>query len=129
MRTRYCNIDYDREIAIVGEIKENKKKRLLGVSRIIIDPVKTDEAEFAIVVSDKWQRLGLGSEFVDYTIEIAEKKQLKKLYGIVLKDNLPMISLCREKKFKITEGDPGEYRIEYDLTTPRKRDQSVLTIV
>ena len=115
MRTRYCNIDYDREIGIVAEIKENGKRRLIGVTRIISIPGRDDEAEFALVVTDKWHRLGLGSEFVDYTIEIARNKGLKKLFGIVLKDNIPMITLCREKNFLITEGDPGEYKIEYDL--------------
>jgi acetyltransferase len=79
MRTRYCNIDYDREIAIVGEIKEKDKRRFLGVTRIILKPGSTDEAEYALVVTDKWQRLGLGSEFIDYTIEIAKDKGLKKL--------------------------------------------------
>ena len=115
MRTRYCNIDYDREIGIVAEIKENGKRRLIGVTRIILPPGQYEEAEFALVVSDKWHRLGLGSEFVDYTIEIAKDKKLKTLYGVVLKDNTPMITLCREKKFKITDGDPGEYKIEYVL--------------
>jgi acetyltransferase len=115
MRTRYCNIDYDREIAIVGEIKEKDKRRFLGVTRIILKPGSTDEAEYALVVTDKWQRLGLGSEFIDYTIEIAKDKGLKTLYGVVLKDNIPMITLCQEKHFKITEGDPGEYKVEYDL--------------
>jgi len=115
MRTRYCNIDYDREIGIVAEIKEKGKKKLIGVTRIILSPGQGDEAEFALVVGDKWHRLGLGSEFVDYTIEIAKDKKLKTLNGIVLKDNTPMISLCKEKKFKITQGDPGEYKIEYDL--------------
>jgi len=115
MRTRYCNIDYDREIGIVAEINEKGKRRLLGVTRIIINPGESDKAEFALVVSDKWHRLGLGSEFVDYTIEVARDKNLKKIYGIVLKDNTPMISLCREKNFKITSVDPGEYNIEYDL--------------
>lgn len=116
VRTRYCNIDYDREIAIVAEINENGKRRMIGVSRIIIPPGRNDEAEFALVVSDKWQRLGLGSEFVDFTIEIAKDKGLKKLKGIVLKDNIPMINLCKEKNFKITDGDPGEYNVEYDIT-------------
>jgi len=115
MRTRYCNIDYDREIGIVAEIKENDKRRLIGVSRIILLPGQFDDAEFALVVSDEWHRIGLGSEFVDYTLEIAKDKKLKTLYGVVLKDNTPMITLCREKKFKITNGDPGEYKIEYDL--------------
>ncbi len=115
MRTRYCNIDYDREIAIVAEITEKGNRRLLGVSRIIMSPGNEKEAEFAIVVSDKWQRLGLGSELVDHTIAIAKGRKLEKIYGAVLKDNTPMIALCQEKKFKITEGDPGEYRIEYFL--------------
>ena len=116
MRTRYCNIDYDREIGIVAEISEKGKRRLIGVTRIIISPGRDDEAEFALVVSDKWHRLGLGSEFVDYTIEIAKDKKIKKLYGVVLKDNTPMITLCQEKNFKITQGDPGEYKIEYNIS-------------
>jgi len=115
MRTRYCNIDYDREIGIVAEIKDNRKKRFLGVIRIIVDPSKNDEVEFAIVVSDKWQRLGLGSELFDFMIEIVKDKNLKKIYGTVLRDNYPMIKLCKEKNFKITPGDPGEYNVEYEV--------------
>lgn len=115
VRTRYCNIDYDREMAIVGEVTEDGTRRFLGVTRLISDPVKPEEAEFALVVSDKYQRLGLGSEFIDYTFAIARDKGIRKIYGVVLKDNYPMIALCREKKFKFSEGDPGEYKIEYDL--------------
>jgi len=121
MRTRYCNIDYDREMAIVAEVKEKDKRRFLGVTRVILKPGTTDEAEYALVVTDKWQRLGLGSEFIDYTIEIARDKGVKKLYGVVLKDNIPMITLCREKNFKVTDGDPGEYKVEYDLKSDKKK--------
>jgi len=115
MRTRYCNIDYDREIGIVAESTKDGKRRFLGVTRIIADPGSNDKAEFALVVSDKWQRLGLGAEFIDYTLEIARKKGFDQIYGPVLKDNIPMIKLCREKNFKFKEGDPGEYMISHDL--------------
>ena len=115
VRTRYCNIDYDREIGIVAEVNEDGKKRLLGVARLIIDPSRTDEAEFALVVTDEWQRQGLGSEFLGYLIEIAKDKNLSKINGVVLKDNYPMIALCREKNFRFSEGDPGEYKVENDL--------------
>ncbi len=115
MRTRYCNIDYDREIGIVAEIKQNGKRRFLGVTRIIADPGSNDEAEFALVVSDKWQRHGLGAAFIDYTLEIARNKNFKKIYGPVLKDNIPMIKLCREKNFDFSEGDPGEYVVSFTL--------------
>ncbi len=116
MRIRYCNIDYDREIGIVAELNENGKRRLLGVTRIIMTPGRNDEAEFALIVSDEWHRKGLGSEFLEYTLEIAKDKNLKRIYGTVLKDNIPMLKLCKEFNFEITEGDPGEYHVEYDLT-------------
>ena len=115
MRTRYCNIDYDREIGIVAEIKQKGKRRFLGVTRIIADPGSDEEAEFALVVSDEWQRQGLGAEFIDYTLEIARKKGFKKIYGPVLKDNIPMIKLCREKEFEFSEGDPGEFMISHKI--------------
>ena len=76
---------------------------------------RADEAEFALVVTDEWQRQGLGSEFLDFLIEIAKDKNLTKINGVVLKDNYPMIALCREKNFKFSEGDPGEYKVEYDV--------------
>jgi hypothetical protein len=31
-----------------------------------------------------------------------------KIYGLVLKDNTPMVSLCREKGFIFSQGNPGE---------------------
>jgi acetyltransferase len=120
MRTRYCNIDYDREIGIVAETKKDGERKIIGVTRIIVEPSKNDEAEFALVVTDKYQRLGLGSTFLDYTFEIAKDKNVKKVKGIVLKDNIPMIKLCREKGFVFTEGDPGEYKIEYDLSVEKE---------
>jgi len=115
VRTRYCNIDYDREIGVVAIVTENGKKRILGVARLIVDPMKKDECEFALVVTDEWQRQGLGSRFLDFLIEIAKDKNLTKITGVVLKDNYPMIALCREKNFRFSEGDPGEYKVEYDV--------------
>jgi len=68
-----------------------------------------------MVVSDKWHRQGLGTEFMKQTIYVAKHKKLKKIHGVVLKDNLPMMNLVKEFNFKITEGDPGEYKVEYDV--------------
>ena len=116
MRVRYCNIDYDREMGIVAEIEENGVKRFLGVTRIILPPGETDEAEFALIVADKWQRRGLGSEFLDFTFEIAKKKGVKRIVGEVLKDNTPMISLCKEKGFDILRSeDPEAYKLHYEI--------------
>ena len=35
---RYTQIDYDREIAIIAEISDQGKKKMIGVVRLIADP-------------------------------------------------------------------------------------------
>jgi len=100
---RYCNIDYDKEIAIVAETKENGRKKLLGVVRLATQP-DGKTAEIAIVVGDPWQRQGLGSKLVDYMIEIARDKGLSTLFALMLRDNYKAIRLMKEKGFKIECG-------------------------
>jgi len=66
MLTRYCNVDYDREIAVVAEIPK-EKGRIIGVGRVILEPGGKC-GEFAVVVDDQWQGQGLGSKLIDYII-------------------------------------------------------------
>ena len=97
---RYCNIDYDKEVAIVAEAQENGRIRLLGVVRLAVEP-DGKTAEVAVVVGDPWQRLGLGSKLVDYIIEIARDKGLNNLFALMLRDNYKAIRLMKEKGFRI----------------------------
>ena len=114
MLTRYCNIDYDREMAIVAELKEAGRKRLIGIGRIIID---TDfrKGEFAVLVHDDFQRKGLGYKLVDMLIGIAHEKGLQKVYGIVLTDNKRMLRICRELGFTVRDMPDGLSRVELVL--------------
>ncbi|MCL4430495.1 MAG: acetate--CoA ligase family protein, partial [Chloroflexi bacterium] len=73
VRVRYCNIDYDREIAIVAETVENGKRKILGVTRLSIESDQKS-GEIAFLVSDYWQGLGLGTKMVDYVLDIAKEK-------------------------------------------------------
>ncbi len=101
--TRYCNIDYDREIAIVAEYGKDKRK-IIGASRLISEPGKKS-GEFAVVVGDQWQGIGLGSKLVDYIIEIGKEMKLEKISGDILSRNIKMIRLCTKKGFKIENVD------------------------
>ena len=51
MATRYCFIDYDRELAIVAEVEEEGERRLIGVGRLVADP-DHETAEYAVIVVD-----------------------------------------------------------------------------
>ncbi|MFI5404790.1 MAG: GNAT family N-acetyltransferase [Candidatus Gagatemarchaeaceae archaeon] len=97
---RYCNIDYDREMAIVAEVKEGGRRREVGVGRLIAEPERA-RGEFAVAIADQYQGKGLGRKLLDMIIDIAEEKHLEAIYGVVLKDNAVMLSLCREMGFTL----------------------------
>jgi len=97
---RYCNIDYRNEMAIVAEIEENGKKRLIGVARLIRDEDDKDKAEFAVVVGDPWQNRGLGRKLTEYIIQVARDMGIKELYSRVIKDNIISLRLSREFGFE-----------------------------
>jgi len=108
---RFCNIDYDREMAIVAEVTEGGRRREIGVGRIITEPDQR-RGEFAVVIADQYQAKGLGRKLVDMLINIAEEKRLEAIFGVVLKDNAPMLSLCKEMGFTLT---PREDYSEVEL--------------
>jgi acetyltransferase len=111
--TRYCNLDYDREIAIVAELPESK--RIIGASRLIIDPYgKT--GEYAVLIGDQWQGFGLGVRLMNCLIEIAKEKHLEKIYGYVLADNYKMHKLCNRLGFKSEKSDEDTYILSLDLS-------------
>jgi len=108
-RVRYCNIDYDREIAIVSELTEDGKRKLLGVVRVGIEP-DGKKGEIAFIVADPWQCLGLGTKMVDYAIEICKDMRLEELYAIMLPDNQRAINLMRKMGFAINYSEDGTVR-------------------
>jgi acetyltransferase len=98
---RYTNIDYDREIAIVGILTEDGEKKMIGVVRMIMEPPDFKTAEVAIVVGDPWQGFGLGSKMMDCILDIAKDKNLDSIYGLILRDNSRAIELFKEKGFSV----------------------------
>lgn len=104
MLVRYTQIDYEREIAIIAEIEEEGTRKMCGVVRLIADAYN-DSAEFAIVVADPWQHQGLGGTFTDYILEIARKRNLRRVYAAFLKDNFIMRHMFTSRGFHITDQD------------------------
>jgi acetyltransferase len=114
VRVRYCNIDYDREIAIVAESTDGGKKKLLGVTRLSIEP-DGKSGEMAFVVGDKWQGLGLGTKMVDYVLEIAKDMGVENVYSIMLSDNYRALSLMKKMGFAIEYLNDGTVKGVLDL--------------
>ncbi|OPX95833.1 MAG: Succinyl-CoA ligase (ADP-forming) subunit alpha [Syntrophorhabdus sp. PtaB.Bin006] len=111
---RSCNIDYDREIAIIVEIKKDGTKRMIGGARLISEP-DSGKAQFAILVHDDFQRMGLGAKLIDILIGIAQEKRLDEIYGLVLTENRKMLALCRKLGFKVKWEPDGVSRVTLSL--------------
>jgi acetyltransferase len=114
VRVRYCNVDYDREIALVAEMVENGKRKILGVSRLSIE---SDEksGEMAFLVGDYWQGLGLGTKMVDYVLDIAKEKGIDKVNAIILQDNYRALSLTKKMGFSIEYLTDGTVKATLNL--------------
>ncbi|MFH1006536.1 MAG: bifunctional acetate--CoA ligase family protein/GNAT family N-acetyltransferase [Candidatus Latescibacterota bacterium] len=110
---RYTQIDYDREIAIIAEIEEDNRKKMAGVVRLIADPLN-DTAEFAIVVADPWQELGLGGKFTDYILDIARTRGIRTVFAEFMIENFIMRHMFQKRGFKIT-GKENVYHAELEL--------------
>ncbi len=110
--TRYCNIDYDREMAIVAQIRENKK--IIGAVRIIVEPGGRT-GEFAVLVGDPWHGQGLGSKLMDTIIDIGRSMMLESLYGYIMSENARMISLCMKKGFVMEPYEEGVVKAALSL--------------
>ena len=111
--TKYCNLDYDRQIAIVAELKQNSKP-IIGAGRVIAEPNGTS-GEFAVLVTDQWQLKGLGSMLMDYIIEVAKNMRLKRIFATILPDNIKMIALSKKKGLKIETLDEETVKASLDI--------------
>ncbi len=109
VRVRYCNIDYDREIAMVAETVENGKRKILGVSRLLVES-DGKNCEIAFIISDHWQGLGLGTKLVDYTLDIAKEKGVESVYAVMLQDNYRALTLTKKMGFTIEYQSDGTVR-------------------
>ena len=113
--TRICFNDYDREIALVAELKlaKGEDKRILGVGRLSKQHA-TNEAEFAVLVSDEWHGQGLGTELLRRLIEIGRVEKLTRITGQVLAENHAMHHICRKVGFKVVhDPDSNLYNASY----------------
>jgi len=110
MLVRFCNIDYDREMAIVAEVREKEVRKIIGIGRLIID---TDfrNSEFAVVVHDDYQGSGLGYKLIDVLIGIAQEKNLEHIHGDVLQENKKMIRVCEKLGFVVESTADGISRL------------------
>lgn len=114
MLVRFCNIDYDREMAIAAVVREGEKRKIIGIGRIVIEP-GTKDGEFATLVHDNYQGKGLGYKLMDMLIGIAQDRSLNSIYGVVLSDNERMLRATKKLGFVPKKLEDGLTRVTLEL--------------
>lgn len=127
--SRIASIDYAREIALVVEREnpanggqttpagapENGAREIIAIARLT-RLRGSDQAEFAVLIRDDFQRQGLGTAVVSALIEVARAEGIATLGGQVLPENAGMKRLAEKLGFTLTyEMEEGLTRIEKSL--------------
>lgn len=114
MLVRFVNIDYDREVAIVAELTRGKKKRIIGVGRLMGEADR-GRGEFAAIVHDEFQGRGLGFKLTDTIIGIAQEKGLREISGYIDSKNRRMLRVVAELGFIAEETVDGVTTVRLPL--------------
>ena len=114
--TRICFIDYDREMALVAEREnpESGEREIIGVARLSSPGGPRSEAEFSILISDDFQRRGLGTLLLGRLLEVGREEGFKRITADILFENRPMQHLSKKLGFGIKR-DMEEMVMKADL--------------
>jgi acetyltransferase len=99
------------ELSLLAVVSHGGPEVCIGEARYAVDAeAPADEREFALVVADAWQGAGIGARLLRALSQHAERCGVSRLYGDVLRDNLPMLALARSLGFA-TRRHPGDARL------------------
>jgi len=114
---RICFADYDREIPLVVEWKTPQGYDIIGVARL--SKVQgVNEARWAIVIADRFQGKGLGTELLRRMIDVARAEKVARLVADMSPDNVSMRQVFEKFGFKTVaqEGEGELVRVELALS-------------
>jgi acyl-CoA hydrolase/GNAT superfamily N-acetyltransferase len=108
-------VDYRDELAIVGTMPEPYGEAIIAIGRYYLDP-KTNRAEVAFVVHDKWQNRGIGGFLFKYLTAAARRNGISGFTAEVLQENRPMQAVLNDSECKVSsELHDGVYSYKIDF--------------
>ncbi len=99
-------VDGRDHVALVAEYPGEPVRRLIAVARFVRH-VDSDAAEAAIVVSDDWQRRGVGSVLADRLAAEARARDIRTFTATMASDNVPAHKLMERLTAHLDEHHAG----------------------
>jgi acetyltransferase len=110
MLVRFTQIDYHNEMALIAVKSSGDHEEQIGVARYTTNLDKKS-CEFALVVSDQWRGRGIAHQLMGRLMQIARDRDLERMEGQVLGNNVKMLQLMKSLNFQITN-DPDDSSIK-----------------
>ncbi|MBX2822371.1 MAG: bifunctional acetate--CoA ligase family protein/GNAT family N-acetyltransferase [Rhodothermaceae bacterium] len=116
---RLSFIDYDRDIALVLEAKNDEgNPAFIAVGRLS-RYANSNDAELSLVVTDAYQRQGIGTELVSRLISIGQKEGLAHITASTLPQNHGMKNVFKKLGFTLNYiQDEGIVQATLSLNEP-----------
>ena len=102
---RLSQLDYDRDLGLLAE----RRGLALAMAHLFTDPERM-RAEYAIAVRSDWKGRGLGCLLMTRLIDLARQREISELVGEVLRENVPMLRMCRKLGFAVSP-EPSDFSI------------------
>lgn len=111
----FVAIDYTKEMVILAILRDKKKETVVGLGQYRGHP-EHHTAEVAIMVDDKYQNKGIGTELLIHLTYIAGKQGLLGFSAEVLKENRTMMHLFEKMGFAMEkEALPDAYTLRLNF--------------
>lgn len=110
--SRFTQIDYDREMALV--LLPKGTDEIAAVGRIVERP-GVDEADLGMTVADAWQGRGLGDLLFRRLLEIAKDRGMVRVSGVISPDNRSMLNMVRKYRVELNEMGDGNFEATLKL--------------
>jgi acetyltransferase len=96
---RLVHFDPAHELALIATVTEDGREIAVGEARYVAVEGRPEQREFALLVADAMQGLGLGHRLMRELLQRAQRRGVERVYGDVLADNAPMLALGRKLGF------------------------------
>jgi acyl-CoA hydrolase/GNAT superfamily N-acetyltransferase len=114
-RQGFVNINYNEQVSLAVLVRSADGESLIALGQYIKVP-NQPRAEVAFLVSDEWQRRGLGTILMDTLIRIARQSGIQGFDAEVLAENRAMLSVFESLPYTMhMHLDTGSYHIRFDF--------------
>jgi len=109
----FVYIDHRHDVTVVGTLPEAHGEDIIAAGSYYLDE-KSNLAEVAFVVHDKWQNQGIGTFLLRYLVRIARRNGIRGFTAEVLRENKAMQAVFNKTNCKLKSQFSGNV-VSYEM--------------